>query len=506
VIVAFLGAWTLLILLGPHLGSSVSWPHGRVPLEAAGAILAALTAGMAYTWYSFTGSRSTLVVALALVALAFEQLVFALVVGNEHADLNQPQNLYLWSAGSFVAAVVLLLPTARRKNPPRPLGYEVRFLIWSCGVLALVGLMDLLLWQYRTDLPALSTAPASAFSAQGGAVGHLTLVGVTMGGTMAALCLFAAYLWLPSSTGGARDTRSGWLWLSAALAIEGFSQIHYLLFPAVLQDRVSTGDLLRITAFAVLLVGLLREMRLIYGSERKERSELEALGVAKSELAKVLTHDVMLSLGTIRNFAVPLADQWFVLDDDRRYEVARRIERETAYLRDLMDRTIVVLNLGAEAVLPELNAERILPLVADVAGSSRRGHLRVVGEDVKNLEVDVDAVGLRAVLTNLMSNAEKYSSPTEPIDVSIRSDQDEVVVSVTDHGAGIPPEELVRIFDRAARSPEHGSIPGWGVGLYIARAIVEAHGGRMWAASEPGVGSSFSFALPVRQESHENHG
>ncbi len=81
--------------------------------------------------------------------------------------------------------------------------------------------------------------------------------------------------------------------------------------------------------------------------------------------------------------------------------------------------------------------------------------------------------------------------------VRIDRQDGEVVISVRDRGVGIPPEELPRIFDRYYRAKTKARAEGLGLGLYITRLIVEAHGGRIWVESEVGKGSTFSFTLPV---------
>jgi len=104
---------------------------------------------------------------------------------------------------------------------------------------------------------------------------------------------------------------------------------------------------------------------------------------------------------------------------------------------------------------------------------------------------------LERILDNLLSNALKYSEPGTPITVSIRRRGAEVVTSIADRGRGIAPEELSHLFQRCFRTPTAERREGLGLGLYITRLLVEAHGGRIWAESQLGVGSTFSFTLPV---------
>jgi two-component system phosphate regulon sensor histidine kinase PhoR len=103
------------------------------------------------------------------------------------------------------------------------------------------------------------------------------------------------------------------------------------------------------------------------------------------------------------------------------------------------------------------------------------------------------------VVDNLVGNAIKYSRPGDQIEVEVRRDEDRAILTVRDHGPGIPKESLGRIFDRFYRVPGSGSA-GAGLGLALVKEVVDWHGGCMTIESEPGVGSTFSVSLPVAQE------
>jgi signal transduction histidine kinase len=103
------------------------------------------------------------------------------------------------------------------------------------------------------------------------------------------------------------------------------------------------------------------------------------------------------------------------------------------------------------------------------------------------------------MLQNLLSNAVKYSPRGGRVKVSARMDESGLLeVAVTDEGVGMPAEALPRIFDKYVRiaNPETATVRGLGVGLSLVRALVEAHGGRIEVASEPGKGSCFRLLLP----------
>ena len=109
----------------------------------------------------------------------------------------------------------------------------------------------------------------------------------------------------------------------------------------------------------------------------------------------------------------------------------------------------------------------------------------------------VDEMQLDQVLTNLLENAARYTPAGSEIQVSAGVFREAVQVRVSDRGPGIPPEERERVFEafyRGGRSPE---MPGSGLGLAIAKAIVTAHGGRIWVEGAPGGGAAVVFEIPI---------
>jgi two-component system, OmpR family, phosphate regulon sensor histidine kinase PhoR len=100
-------------------------------------------------------------------------------------------------------------------------------------------------------------------------------------------------------------------------------------------------------------------------------------------------------------------------------------------------------------------------------------------------------------LGNLIHNAIKFTSKNGQITIGTQATAEKITVSVSDTGAGIPPEDLPRIFERFYKVDRARGKSGTGLGLAIARHVVEAHGGRIWAESKPGKGATFYFTIPV---------
>ena len=108
-----------------------------------------------------------------------------------------------------------------------------------------------------------------------------------------------------------------------------------------------------------------------------------------------------------------------------------------------------------------------------------------------------DRARLERVIENLLSNALKYAGAEAAVDVDVRRAESEAIVSVTDDGKGITASDLPHVFDRFFRGAHPPADKGLGLGLYNARLIIEAHGGRIWAESPPDRGAEFHFALPL---------
>jgi signal transduction histidine kinase len=142
--------------------------------------------------------------------------------------------------------------------------------------------------------------------------------------------------------------------------------------------------------------------------------------------------------------------------------------------------------LTAVRELESVRQQRGLHLTTDLA------------EPLPLAEIDPDRIG--QVLVNLLGNAYKFTDPGGQVTVRTRQVAGEIRVQVADNGPGIPRAQLESIFERFHRAPSAASrrAGGSGLGLAIARAIVEEHGGRIWAESDVGKGAVFTFALPIR--------
>jgi signal transduction histidine kinase len=122
--------------------------------------------------------------------------------------------------------------------------------------------------------------------------------------------------------------------------------------------------------------------------------------------------------------------------------------------------------------------------------------VRIVAAAAEPAWIDPDRIF--QVLSNLISNAAKYGWPDSEIRIASEARGDEIEVAVGNRGPGIPPDEQRRLFGRFSRAPGggRGRAPGLGLGLYISKGLVEAHGGRLWVESAPDDWTTFRFTVP----------
>ena len=164
-------------------------------------------------------------------------------------------------------------------------------------------------------------------------------------------------------------------------------------------------------------------------------------------------------------------------------------------LQEVLERTRIPPGHAALRLTP-------VDLVALVARSVDQNLLptaraRVEMEAVAHLPVVVDPIQLERVVANLLTNACKYSASAVVVRV-FRTDRD-AMISVTDQGVGIGTEDLPHLFEKYFRAGTAGAVEGTGLGLYGSRLIVEAHGGRIWAQSTVGMGSTFLVSIPLSE-------
>ncbi|MCA1827561.1 MAG: HAMP domain-containing histidine kinase [Myxococcales bacterium] len=231
------------------------------------------------------------------------------------------------------------------------------------------------------------------------------------------------------------------------------------------------------------------------------RERAEALDKAQKELVAVVSHDLRNPLGAVL-LGISTLRRWPQLDAGKVREslesMQRAAERASKLVHDLLD----VARLDAGRLQLDLAHEEMAAMVREAAELMRplladRG-LACEAQIEEGLPpVLADRERVLQVLSNLIGNARKFARDGSTVSVAAWQQEGEARCCVSDEGAGIAPQDLPHVFDRYFQG-EHGpTAHGAGLGLAIARGIVEAHGGRIWVESDQGRGSRFFFTLPL---------
>jgi PAS domain S-box-containing protein len=217
----------------------------------------------------------------------------------------------------------------------------------------------------------------------------------------------------------------------------------------------------------------------------------------REEWMSVVAHDLRQPVATITLYAHALARSATPADGIKLEHILVSAERLRRMISDLLDSSLI------EAHRLELHRKLVDVghLAAQVAERSAMGEtapMRTVIRGPLPL-LEVDPVRFEQVLANLLSNARKYGYPGTEVIVEVELKDEEVEVAVLNHGDPIPPEVLPYLFSRfhRAQPTKNKGVGGLGLGLYIARGLVEAHGGRIWAESPPRGLTAFRLRLPL---------
>jgi PAS domain S-box-containing protein len=226
---------------------------------------------------------------------------------------------------------------------------------------------------------------------------------------------------------------------------------------------------------------------------------------AKSTFVSVISHELKTPVALIKGYAGTLRRKDAHWDSDTTEESLRVIEEESDRLNSLINNLLDASRLQSGALKLDIGYVALDRLAESVVAQFRTQtpeHLLTTDFPTGFPAVPGDQERLRQVLTNLLTNAIKYSPAAGTIRVGGRVRPDHVLVFVQDEGIGIAEADRERIFDRFTRVDNALSrrTQGAGLGLYLVRAIIEAHNGRVWVESAPNRGSTFQFTLPRDQE------
>ncbi|MFC5788509.1 GAF domain-containing protein [Agromyces tardus] len=256
------------------------------------------------------------------------------------------------------------------------------------------------------------------------------------------------------------------------------------------------------SALAVWNAQLFRELE-------TKTAELQVVSQHKSEFLASMSHELRTPLNAVIGFSEVLLERMFGELNERQDEYLRDILSSGRHLLQLLNDILDLSKVEAgrmELATSTFSVRSALEYGISMVRERAALHGIAVGLEVDPAldGIESDELRFKQVLLNLLSNAVKFTPDGGHVAVAARRDGDDLVVTVTDDGTGIPPEDRERIFEsfqqgrRGAQQEE-----GTGLGLTLCRRIVSLLGGRMWLETEVGVGSTFGFSVPMRSPVEE---
>ena len=238
-----------------------------------------------------------------------------------------------------------------------------------------------------------------------------------------------------------------------------------------------------------------------YAAERNAAEELRRLSALRADFVSLVSHELRAPMASVIGCATTLRQRWRELAPEQRESFLGLIEQETGRLSTLIGDVLDTSRIEAGTFSYSFADVDLAELVRETASMVELGHDEVRVQTLVRDPLPAvrgDRERLRQLLLNLLTNAAKYTVTGDEIEVRAGAEDGHVVVTVLDHGPGIPADQHRLIFEKFGRVNSGGrSKPGAGLGLFIARSIAEAHDGTLEVQSEAGSGTAFIFRLPV---------
>ncbi len=256
------------------------------------------------------------------------------------------------------------------------------------------------------------------------------------------------------------------------------------------------------------LVALNQEVSNTNRELQKKTAELGRLNEMKNRLIGMAAHDLRNPIGAIHHLSADLSQDTDTSRSDEEVEILSLIHDSSGFMLSLIDDLLSVATLESHEMQLNRKPTDLNRLVAKSMKLNRpSADRKSVTLELRNnatfAEVELDRMKIQQVLNNLISNAVKFSHHDTTVIVTVAADNTNAVVSVKDQGPGIPHADLGELFKPFARTsvqPTDGE-KSTGLGLFIVKQIVEAHGGTILVETEVGTGTTFRFLLPLSQSS-----
>ncbi len=228
----------------------------------------------------------------------------------------------------------------------------------------------------------------------------------------------------------------------------------------------------------------------LYEAERAHVAQLLDTDRMKTQFVASVSHELRTPITSIRG---AVAASRRAVTPEQRVELLEVIERQSNRLQLMVEEILTSAKMEEDGKRPLLRRIDLAALVRLAALDSQVAGRPVEVEAPASCEVRADPEAVRRIVGNLIENAHKYG--LAPVRITLQPHEDSVVLSVVDHGTGVPPEVREKIFERFYRVDPNGTKPGMGLGLAIVRGLVESCHGSVWVEEAPGGGAAFRVSL-----------
>ena len=473
------------------IGIHAHWsPDGRAASDAALAALCLATGAVCFTRYRSTGDTHPLFVCAGLLVVAVQTIVF-----DQHwilSDSYSPwEGLTFPALGWFTAwllaavAFVLARPWWDRRGR-RPIHAP---LVLGTSAAALL-LTDLFLIVFRHSLSRAKNVDLRREAAFDLTSPLLWIVG----GAVIVLLLIAAWREWRHAT----DIHSPRPWLAVAWTIAAAGQVVLLARPISYRPLLLPADALIPLAVAVALVAFLAPQRAEASRARRATDRAQEVMGGRAEIAAMIAHEVRGPVTTIRGLAGTALAHYDRLGDPERREFFDLIEQESRRLLATVTQASTALKVDAATISYDIRPQDLATVVREGANAVERGAHPVTVDVAEGLQVPLDRKWLAEAVRQLVENAVNFSPAEASIQVTGDADDHHVMIDVSDHGPGIPPERRDEVFEKFGtwRPDGYEEVNGSGLGLFLVRGIVTAHDGDVTIDDAPGGGTMLRIRLP----------
>jgi signal transduction histidine kinase len=488
-------AWLILILGLSEIRFVIVAPTARAGFEVFLALLQLSAALVLFLFPAEVEQPRLRWVSLGFMILGLGGLGFGYLYSVAGGTVDFNVAMYGSVLTQSLAALVISVGLVSRRPPP--------FSLQSALLpLAAFALLSALIVAANTRLPTLVVVDdLEAFAA----ASSRTLASLT--GWHWGLSLIPLIFAVVAAVGAARHYPGRVLggWLVVAMVLLAGSQLHTLFWPSGYRPVLTTSSLLRVAFTAVVAVGSFLELRQVaaeramsLAAEREYVERLQDLAQLRADFTAIVAHELGNPIGTVVQAAELLATG--PLDPIQTRALAA-INSSTAALIALVADVRVAADAERDDFAVQPRPVPVRTLLGDTTAYAMAlpGNHPLAVEDGTDVAVRADRMRIGQVVRNLLTNAANYSPPGTPITLRTTRHGRHVRIEVIDRGYGIHPDDLPRIFEKFGRGRDVAgeTHTGVGLGLYLSRRIVRAHGSDLTVDSTPGLGCVFGFELEV---------